>query len=337
MLERSCCWRQVSPWARWPEPSGVTGSACACGASASCASGCEGWRTWLAAGGRLAFPPSVAAELVKLACELPDDKRRSLSTWTCAELARTLRRDGVVDEISPQSVQRILASHRLKPWRVHYWLSPKVPRDEAFRQQTLAICDLYTRSLAPHERVLSLDEMTSLQPRPRTAPTKPAQPDLVPVHLEHEYARRGALNLLAAFDTRTGEVIGICRRRKRQLELIELLDCRTPPHITAIHLVCDNVITHKGKLVRAWLARHPRFQMHFTPVHCSWMNQVEQWFSILQRKRMKTSDFADLETLEQRVLAFIDEWNMDAEPFNWTKKSFAKVLAKADAAIQQAA
>jgi len=294
----------------------------------------------LAAGDRLAFPPSVAAELVKLACELPDEHRRSLSTWTCAELARTLRRDGVVDEISPQSAQRILASRRLKPWRVHYWLSPKVPRDEAFRQQTLAICDLYTRPLSPDERVLSLDEMTSIQPRPRTAATKPAQPDLVPVHLEHEYARKGALNLLAAFDTRTGEVIGICRRRKRQLELIELLeeiDRRTPVHVTAIHLVCDNVITHKGKLVRAWLARHPRFQMHFTPVHCSWMNQVEQWFSIIRRKRLAVANFPDLGDLEAKIAAFIVEWNEIAHPFEWTPASFEKVLAKVEQNIRAAA
>ena len=328
------------PSAQWPEPSGTTGSACACGASASCASGCEGWKTCLAAGGQPDSPPSVAAELVKLACELPDDKRRSLSTWTCAELARTLRRDGVVENISPSSVQRILGSHRLKPWRVHYWLSPKVPRDEAFRRQTLEICDLYTRPLAPHERILSLDEMTSLQPRPRTAPTKPAQPDLVPVRLEHEYARRGALNLLAAFDTRTGEVIGICRPRKRQLELIELLEeieHRTPPHVTAIHLVCDNVITHKGKRVRAWLARHSRFQMHFTPVHCSWMNQVEQWFSIIRRKRLAVVNFVDLDDLEAKIAAFIVEWNEIAHPFDWTPASFDKVLAKVDHNIKAAA
>jgi transposase len=277
--------------------------------------------------------------LAKLACELPDEQR-SLSTWTCAELARTLRRDGVVDAISPQSVQRILASRRLKPWRVHYWLSPKAPRDEAFRQQTLEICDLYTRPLTPEERVLSLDEMTSLQPRPRTAATKPAQPGLVPVRIEHEYARKGALNLLAAFDTRTGEVIGVCRRRKRQVEFIELLeeiDRRTPAHVTAIHLICDNVITHKGKLVRAWLARHLRFQMHFTPVHCSWMNQVEQWFSIIRRKRLAVANFHDLGDLETKIAAFIVEWNEIAHPFDWTPKSFEKVLAKVEQNIRAAA
>jgi hypothetical protein len=285
------------------------------------------------------FPPIVATHLVKLACELPDAAGRSLSTWTCAELARTLRESGIVKAISPQSVQRILASHKLKPWRVHHWLSSKVPRDEAFRAQVEGLCDLYTRPLGDHERVLSVDEKTSLQPRTRTSPTRPAQPGGTPVQLEHEYQRKGALNLLAAFDTRTGDVIGICRRRKCQVEFIELLeaiDRQTPAHVTAIHLVCDNVITHKGKLVRAWLAKHPRFHFYFTPVHCSWMNQVEQWFSILQRKRFRVPNFDDLQDLERKILSFIDEWNEEAAPFNWTQKSFTKTLAKVDAALKAA-
>jgi hypothetical protein len=273
---------------------------------------------------------------VKLACELPDEARRSLSLWTCAELSRTLTSEGIVDDISPQTVQRLLESHKLKPWRVHHWLSPKVTRDEAFRGTVMEILDLYTRPLEAHERVLSLDEKTSLQPRTRTAPTLPALPDNVPVRLEHEYERKGALQLFAAFDTRSGQVIGILRRRKRQLEFIELLeqiDRNTPASVTLIHLVCDNLRVHKGKLVRAWLERHPRFQMHFTPVHCSWMNQVEQWFSILQRKRLVASNFADLNVLEERLLAFIAEWNAIAHPFKWTARSFDKVLAKIDADI----
>lgn len=276
---------------------------------------------------------------MKLACELPDDAGRSLSTWTCAELARTLKRTGLVDAISPQSVQRILFSHKLKPWRVHHWLSTKVPRDEEFRAQVQALCALYTRPLRAHERVLSIDEKTSLQPRTRTSPTRPPQPGGTPVQLEHEYQRKGALNLFAAFDTRTGDVIGICRPRKRQAEFIELLekiDHTTPPSFTRIHVVCDNVSTHKGKLVRAWLAKHPRFKFHFTPVHCSWMNQVEQWFSILQRKRLNAPNFADLHDLERKILAFIDQWNEHAAPFNWTKKSFEKTLASVDAALKAA-
>lgn len=282
------------------------------------------------AGGPRVFPPAIAMQIVKLACELPDRVDRSLSLWTCAELARTAKRDGLVETISPQTVQRILASHKLKPWRVHHWMSPKVVRDAAFGACVRNICDLYTRPLAAFERVLSLDEKTSMQPRPRTKPTRPARQGGVPVQLEAEYKRIGALNLLAAFDTRTGEVIGICRRRKRMVEFIELLeeiDRRTPESVTTIHLVCDNVITHRGKLVRAWLAAHPRFQMHHTPVHCSWMNQIEQWFSILQRKRVGVANFESLADLEAKIGAFIDEWNEVAHPFDWTPSSFAKVLA----------
>lgn len=274
----------------------------------------------------------VTTVLVKLACELPDAAGRSLSLWTCAELARTLRSTGHVASISPQTVQRILSSHKLKPWRMHYWLSPKVPRDAAFLNQVEALCDLYTRPLAADERVLCVDEKTSIQPRTRVVPTRPAQPGGQPVQVEHEYRRQGAWNLLAAFDTRTGKVLGICRRRKRQAEFIELLDLidvSTPSSTKHIHLVCDNVSTHHGKQVRAWLANHPRFQMHFTPVHCSWMNQVEQWFSILQRKRLKLSDFTDLRDLAEKIATFIDEWNEEAKPFDWSHKSFEKVLRKA--------
>lgn len=292
------------------------------------------------AGVPLFFPPEVATHLVKLACELPDKAGRSLSLWTCAELARTLRKEKIVEDISPQTVQRILLSHKLKPWRVHHWLSPKVPRDEAFRAQVLNVEDLYTRELMPHERVLCLDEKTSLQPRTRTAPSRPAQPGGVPVRVEHEYERKGALNLLACFDTRSGRVTGICRPRKRQVEFIELLekvDKETPPQVTQIHLICDNVSVHKGKKVQAWLEKHPRFCMHFLPVHCSWMNQIEQWYSILQRKRLTAPNFASLEELEERLMAFIEEWNEVAHPFNWTHKSFKKILEKCEAEILSAA
>jgi hypothetical protein len=282
----------------------------------------------------------VTTQLVKLACELPDQAGRSLSLWTCAELARTVVERGVVDSISPQSVQRILFSQKLRPWRVHHWLSPKVPMDEAFRATVLEVLTLYTRPLDDDEQVWSLDEKTSLQPRTRSAPNRPARPGGLPLRVEHEYDRKGATHLLAAMDTRNGRVMGVLRPRKRQVEFIELLDAldaQASYKVTAIHLVCDNVQMHKGKLVRAWLARHPRFRTHFTPVHCSWMNQVEQWFSILQRKRLTAPNFHDLVVLKERVLAFIDEWNFSAHPFNWTVDSFDKVLAKIDLATAAAA
>jgi transposase len=265
-----------------------------------------------------------------MACERPDKLGRSLSHWDCQELACQLVRDGVVESISPDTVGRILNNHHLKPWRHHLWLSPKVPRDATFAAQVLEIADLYTRPLAAHERVLCVDEKTSLQPRPRKAETKPATPGQ-PVRVEHEYSRAGALNLFAAFDTRTGKVYGLTAERKRQEEFIaflEMLDRELPAEVTVIHIVLDNLRMHKGKKVQAWLAQHPRFVFHHPPVHCSWMNQVEQWFSILQRKRLAIVDFASKAELAEKLQLFIAQWNEQAHPFHWTTKSVAKVMAK---------
>lgn len=277
--------------------------------------------------------------LVHRACELPEQVGRSLSQWDCAELARQLVIDEVVAAISPQTVQRILAAHRLKPWRQHVWLHPRTPRDAAFAAHVQAVAALLTRPLAGHELVLSLDEMTSLQPRPRRVATRPAQPGR-PLQVEHEYQRAGATHLFAAFDTRSGRVYGLTVRRKRQVEyltLLEHLDRTIPASVTAIHLLADNVSVHHGKLVQRWLAAHPRFVAHFTPVHCSWMNPVEQWFGILRRKRLRSPNFADLAALQRAILQFITEWNAIAHPFRWTAASFDKTLAKVDAALISAA
>ena len=269
------------------------------------------------------------------ACELPEQAGRSLSQWDCAELAGQLVIDEVVAAISPQTVQRILAANRLKPWRSHVWLHPRTPRDATFAAQVGAVADLLTRLLDEHELVLSLDEMTSLQPRPRRAPTRPAQPGR-PVQVEHEYRRAGATQLFAAFDTRSGRVYGVTTRRKRQVEyltLLEHLDHAIPTSITTMHLLADNVSVHHGTLVQQWLAAHPRFVAHFTPVHCSWMNPIEQWFGILRRKRLRSPNFADLPALQQAIHQFIAEWNQVAHPFRWTAASFEKILANVDAAL----
>jgi DDE superfamily endonuclease/TIR domain len=115
------------------------------------------------------------------------------------------------------------------------------------------------------------------------------------------------------------------------VELQRALEQELPVAKTRVFLVMDNLSVHKGKQVRAWLATHPRFVCHFVPVHCSWMNQIEQWFSILQRKRLRMSDFADLDDLAERIMAFVSEWNVSAHPFNWSTKSVAKVMAKCEA------
>lgn len=276
------------------------------------------------------FEPSVALYAVKLACEQPDQHGRSLSQWDCREIARQLVADGIVQAISAETVRRIFHYHHLKPWRHHLWLSPRVARDAAFASVVQEISTLYTRPLAAWEVVVSIDEKTNLQPRPRKAPTLPAQADK-PIRLEHEYQRKGAVNLFAAFDTRSGHVSAAVASRKRQVEFIAFLkqlDREVVGKVTTIHVVLDNVSAHKGKQVQAWLVEHPRFVLHFLPTHCSWMNQVEQFFSLLQRKRLRFSDFTDTATLKERLLAFVQEWNRDAHPFNWSTQSVSKVMAK---------
>ena len=276
---------------------------------------------------------------VKIACERPDTCGRSLCLWDCREIARHLLAAGLVAHISAETVRRILACHRLAPWRKRMWLSPKVARDAAFAACVRRICELYTRPLGAHERVICADEHTSLQPRPRRIPTRAARPGQ-PTQVEQEYARCGALNLLAALDTRSGKVWGEIAARKRQVEFLALLEqiaADLPESVTRVYLVVDNVPMHSGKQVRAWLQAHPRFEMVHPPVHCSWMNQIEQWFSILVRKRLKIADFASLEHLSQRLRAFITEWNERAHAFHWSVKSFEKILAKCEQPMLKAA
>jgi transposase len=272
--------------------------------------------------------------VVRLACARPDPLGRRLSPWDCTELARQLSAEGIMEEISAATVRRILAAQQLKPWRQPVWLYPKPPRDAAFSTTVAELIDLDTPPRRPDDMVLSVDEKTSLLPRPRHSPTRPAQPQNMPNRHEHEDKRAGALNLFAAFDTRSGKVYGHGSERKRQracIAFLEALDAELDEHIRTIHLVCDNVSTHHGKEVQKWLANHPRFVVHFTPVHCSWMNQVEQWFSIVQRKRLRIVDFESKDHLRVKIEQFIQEWNQHAHPFNWSTKSAAKVMAAAPA------
>jgi transposase len=285
------------------------------------------------------FSPVVALSVVKLACERPALVGRSRSQWDSAELARPLVYDGVGEAIAPQTVQRSLAHHKLHPWRHHLWLSPMVPREAACAAQVTEIGTLYTRPLGVWAMVGCGDETTRLQPRTRTAPTRAAQPG-VPVRVEHTYARTGALNLFAGFDTRTGTVYATTAERKRQVEFIaflEHLERDIAPTITTVHVVLDNLRMHQGQQVQTWLSKPPRFVFHFPPVPGSWMNQVEQWCSILQRKRVRIADFADKKHLAERLLAFVAEWNAHAPPFPWSTKSVAKVMAKCESPMAKAA
>jgi len=213
------------------------------------------------------------------------------------------------------------------------WLSEKKPRDQAFCDSVREVTDLYLRPLGKNEMVLCLDENTSIQARKRIAEPEGAKPGKAekagkPVLFEHEYKRNGAINLFGAFDTRSGKVYGRCYSRKRQIECIdflEYLDKEIGKEITIIHIVCDNVSTHHGKEVTKWIEHHPRFQMHFTPVHCSWMNQIEQWFGILKRKRLVISHFQSKDDLQNSLYLFIEQWNEQAHAFKWDEKTRIKL------------
>jgi DDE superfamily endonuclease len=330
----SCCWLLGTPNPLWPRGSASSGASCVNGPNAFSPNASTGLLTPRAAVPRAGFPPDVAIPVVRLACERPDPLGRSLSQWDGTELARQLVADGIVENISAATVRRILAAQQLKPWRQHVWLSPKQPRAAAFDATVSELLDLDTRPLRPDELGLSVDEKTSLQPRPRCAPTLPAQPHTRPNRVEHEYKRAGARHRLAAFDTRSGKVYGYCNERKRQREFIavlETLETEIDEYIRTIHLVCDHVSTPHGKEVSTGFAHHPRVVVHFTPVHCSWMNQVEQWFSILQRKRLRIVDFESKDHLRAKIAQFIQEWNQHAHPFNWSTTSVAKVMAAAPA------
>ena len=272
----------------------------------------------------------MALHAIKIACERPQTAGKSLSTWDCQEIAGKLKEEGIVARIGRETVRKMLVAQKLRPWRYQMWLSSTVARDADFVARVKNIRALYTRPLAQDEVVLSADEKTSLQPRPRKASTLPAGPRQR-VRVEHEYTRCGALNLFSAINTRTGKVYGRTARRKRQREFLaflEQLEAEFDASIRVIHIVLDNLRMHTGKEVQAWLCAHPRFVFHHPPVHCSWMNQIEQWFSILARKRLKIADFAGLADLDGCLMAFIAQWNQQAHAFRWSHDSFEKILSK---------
>jgi hypothetical protein len=229
-------------------------------------------------------------------------------------------------------VRRRLKRRALKPRRVHSWCSAGARPDPELRAKTAGVADLFSRQLAPHEAALSLDEKTGLQPRPRPSASRPAAPG-EPCRFNDRYRRAGAVNLFAALDMRTGRVHVRTSARKKAddfIAFLEELDAAIPADKTVVHAVLDDINIHKGPKVKAWLEAHPRFRFRFTPVRCSWMNQVEQWFSILQRKRLRLIDFPDADALAARLRAFAEEWNRRAHPFLWTPRTAAKLIAWAD-------
>jgi hypothetical protein len=161
-----------------------------------------------------------------------------------------------------------------------------------------------------------------------------------PVRVEHEDTRKGALQLFAGLATRTGTVYATTAERKRQGECMAGLapgDREMAPHLTTMHGILDKVRMHKGQQGRAWVATPPRGVWHFPPGHCSWMHQVEPWFSIVPRKRWRMAAGADKQPLAPRLMAGVTAWNAQAHPFQWSTTSVANVMAKCASPVAKAA
>ena len=170
--------------------------------------------------------------------------------------------------------------------------------------------------------VLCVDEKSQIQALNRTQPLLPMRPGQSERHTP-EYKRHGTTSLFAALDIATGNVIGQCFRRHRSLEFkkfLEVVDAQIPAGVE-VHVVLDNYATHKTPLIKRWLLRHPRYHLHFTPTHASWMNQVERWFGLLSERQIKRGSHLSVRQLESAISEFIEAHNEEPRPFAWTKSA----------------
>jgi hypothetical protein len=297
------------------------------------------------AGGQPAFPPSVVVEVKRLACESPRTVGVPLARWSLRELQREVVTRGVVATISGTTVWRWLAADAIRPWRHRSWL---FPRDPNFATKAGPILDLYAglwegASLTPDDYVVSADEKTSIQARRRCHAPLPTGPKQV-AKVEHEYERMGAWAYLAAWDVRRAKLFGRCEPHTGITPFDRLVAdvMAQAPYRSArrVFWILDNGSGHRGpraveRLQRQW----PNLIPVFTPVHASWLNQIEIYFSVVQRKVLTPGDFADLATLETTLLRFQHRYETAARPFEWTftRQDLTALLTKLALAEQRPA
>jgi transposase len=220
--------------------------------------------------------------------------------------------------LSQSSVARIWRAFRLQPHRSETF---KLSRDPLFIEKLRDIVGLY---LAPpeHALVLCVDEKSQIQALDRTQPLLPMRPGQVE-RRTHDYVRHGTTSLFAALDVQSGHVIGRCHRRHRAIEFRKFLDAidAAVPTDLDIHLIVDNYATHKTALIRQWLAKRPRYHMHFTPTGASWLNQVERWFALLTQKQIRRGAHRSTRALEAAIMQYIAIGSENPKPFVWTKSA----------------
>lgn len=218
--------------------------------------------------------------------------------------------------LNQTAVSRIWRAFGLKPHAVDSW---KLSKDPDFVDKVRDIVGLY---MSPPENalVLAVDEKSQVQALDRTAPILPMLPT-TPARATHDYVRHGTTTVFAAMDIISGSVIARNYRRHRSAEFLRFLkeiDAATPNDLE-LHLVLDNYATHKTPAVKAWLLKHPRVVLHFTPTSASWLNLVERWFAELTRRKLQRSTHRSVVDLERDIVAWTQGWNENPRPFVWTK------------------
>lgn len=281
----------------------------------------------------------MVAEVKQLACELPATTGVPLSRWSGAELVFELVTRNVVESISPSTVGRILRGDAIRPWRFRSWIYPRAPD---FAAKAARVLDLYAgvfegKPLGPDEYVVSADEKTSIQARCRCHPTLPPGRARL-MRVEHEYQRRGALAYLAAYDVHRAQVMGRCEDATGIVPFGLLVDqvMSAEPYASAqrVFWVVDNGSSHRGQAsIHRLEGEWPTLRLIHLPIHASWLNQVEIFFSIVQRKVITPNHFTDTDQIRHRLAAFEDRYNAMAQPFGWTfgRDDLDKLLARIDA------
>ena len=269
------------------------------------------------------FAAAVVAGVKALACSLPAEHGLPLSRWSCQDLADEAVTRGITGAVSGSTVRRWLDADAIKPWQHRSWI---FPRDPDFAAKASRVLDLYDRHfegrrLRPDEYVISADEKSQLQALRRRHPGLPPGPERTR-RVEFEYSRGGTLAYFAALDVHHATVIGRCAPTTGIVPFGELVEqvMTQEPYASArrVFWVVDNGSSHAGqasieRMREAW----PTAELVHLPVHASWLNQIEIYFSIVQRKVVKPGNFADLAELEHRLLGFEARYNATASPFNW--------------------